>query len=216
MQIIRVWVLSSLLAWLLFGAASAVAADVAKVNGASPTILIFGDSLSAGYGFDIADSWPSLLARRLEVAGYRYQVANASVSGETTAGGNARLAAELEKHKPAIVVLELGGNDGLRGLPLIVMEKNLEAMIRAAQKRDAKVVLVGMRLPPNYGAYARQFEQVYTKLARRTGATFVPFLLEGVGDRAELMQSDGIHPRAEAQAKLLENVWPTLRAELKK
>lgn len=208
MRIIRVWVLSSLLGSLLLGAGT--------VSAASPTILIFGDSLSAGYGFDIAESWPSLLARRLETAGYRYQVANASISGETTAGGHARLAAELDKHKPAIVVLELGGNDGLRGLPLIAMEKNLEAMIRTAQKRGAEVVLVGMRLPPNYGAYARQFEQAYVKLARRTGATLVPFLLEGVGDRAELMQSDGIHPRAEAQKKLLENVWPTLRDELKK
>ena len=208
MQIIRVWVLG----WLLFGGASAPVGALA----APPKILIFGDSLSAGYGFDIGESWPSLLARRLDAEGYRYEVVNASISGETTAGGVARLPAALDKHRPAVVVLELGGNDGLRGLPLLAVEKNLETMIRTAQKRGAKVVLVGMRLPPNYGAYARQFQQLYARLARRTDAALVPFLLEGVGDRAELMQSDGIHPRAEAQARLLENVWPTLRGELKK
>lgn len=209
MQIIRVWVLG----WLLFG--GGVSASVGALA-APPKILIFGDSLSAGYGFDIGKSWPSLLARRLDAEGYRYEVLNASISGETTAGGVARLPAALDKHRPAVVVLELGGNDGLRGLPLLAVEKNLETMIRTAQKHGAKVVLVGMRLPPNYGAYARQFEAMYGKLARRTDAALVPFLLEGVGDRAELMQSDGIHPRVQAQAQLLENVWPTLRILLKR
>lgn len=204
MQIFRVWVLG----WLLFMAAGARAE--------TPTILIFGDSLSAGYGFDIKESWPNLLARRLESAGYRYRVVNASISGETTSGGSARLGAELDNHRPAVLVLELGGNDGLRGLPILAIEKNLEGMVRSAQKRGAKVVLVGMRLPPNYGPYARQFEQLYTKIARRTDATLVPFLLEGVGDSAELMQGDGIHPRVDAQPKLLDNVWPKLRDELKK
>lgn len=208
MQIFRVWVFG----WLFFAAIAASGQALAT----SPTILIFGDSLSAGYGFDIAQSWPTLLARRLRAAGYRYEVANASISGETTAGGLAHLPTVLDKYRPAVVVLELGGNDGLRGLPLPAMEKNLESMIRSAQKRGAKVVLVGMRLPPNYGPYARQFEQVYVRLARRTDAALVPFLLQGVGDRAELMQSDGIHPRAEAQERLLENVWPALRTQLKR
>ena len=176
----------------------------------APTILVFGDSLSAAYGMELRQSWPALLQERLRALGYRHRVVNASIGGETTAGGRARFASELKRQQPTIVILELGGNDGLRGLPVAEIETNLKFMIAAARQARARVVLAGMRLPPNYGAYGTQFEQVYKKLAQTKDVVLVPFFLEGVGGQTELMQADGIHPRAEAQEKILANVWPGL------
>lgn len=182
-----------------------------------PAILIVGDSLSAAYGFAVAEGWPSLLQTKLQRAGYPHRVVNASVTGETTAGGRARLPALLKEHRPAVLVIELGGNDGLRGLPLAHVRKNLAAMIEMAQAQKVKVLLVGIRLPPNYGpAYTQQFYSVFPELAKRYRVPLVPFLLEGVAARRELMQEDGIHPRREAQAQMLENVRPYLEPLLKK
>jgi acyl-CoA thioesterase-1 len=184
--------------------------------GAAPAILILGDSLSAAYGIDRGDGWVSLLQERLEQAGYRQRVVNASISGETTSGARARLGAELDRHEPAIVVIELGGNDGLRGLPLEEMRRNLAGMIRLCQERRAKVVLAGMRLPPNYGrAYTHGFEQVYASLAAEHRVTLIPFLLEGLNDGLEHFQADAIHPNSAAQAVILENVWRHLQPLLK-
>ena len=184
--------------------------------GAAPTILILGDSLSAGYGLDQNDGWVSLLQRRLEQAGYRQRVINASISGETTSGALARLAAELERHQPAIVVIELGGNDGLRGLPLEQMRRNLADMIAACRARRAQVVLAGMRLPPNYGrAYTEGFARVYATLAAEYRVTLIPFLLAGLDDGLQDFQADGIHPGAAAQSVILDNVWKHLQPLLK-
>ena len=185
--------------------------------GEQPVILVFGDSLSAGYGIGLDQSWPSLLAQRLRREGYRYRVVNASVSGETTAGGLTRLPRVLTAERPALVILELGANDGLRGLPLAEVERDLRALIASARAADARVVLVGMRLPPNYGpAYTEAFHALYRRLARTEGVALVPFLLDGVGGHPRLMQEDGLHPRARAQARLLDNVWPALVPFLKK
>lgn len=184
--------------------------------GAAPTILVLGDSLSAAYGLDRDDGWVSLLQRRLEQAGYPHRVANASISGETTSGALTRLAAELDRHAPAIVVIELGGNDGLRGLPLDAMRRNLAGMIEQCRAHRAQVVLAGMRLPPNYGrAYTRGFEQVYASLAAEYRVTLVPFLLDGLDDGPEHFQADAIHPTAAAQAVILDNVWRHLQPLLK-
>ncbi|HMM55164.1 MAG TPA: arylesterase [Candidatus Desulfobacillus sp.] len=183
---------------------------------AAGAILVVGDSLSAGYGLPQGQSWPSLLDRRLREQGLDYSVANASISGDTTAGGASRIGAALEQSKPAIVIIALGGNDGLRGLPVTAMRDNLAAMIAAAQARKARVVLAGMKLPPNYGIdYTRAFERSYAELARRHKTALVPFLLEGVADRRELFQPDNIHPVAEAQPLILDNVWRVLRPLLK-
>jgi acyl-CoA thioesterase-1 len=172
-------------------------------------VLIFGDSLSAGYGLKASESWPSLLQERL---GDRYKVVNASLSGETTAGGLTRLPAALRDHKPAIVALELGANDGLRGLPLAEVEKNLASMIELSQRAGAKVLLIAMQLPPNFGeAYTQGFRDLYPALARRYHLSAPPFLLEGLDDRA-LFQADQIHPVARAQPRLLDNVYPSLAA----
>lgn len=180
--------------------------------GAAPTILILGDSLSASYGLDQNDGWVSLLERRLEQAGRPERVVNASISGETTGGALARLPAELERHGPAIVVVELGGNDGLRGMPLERMRRNLAAIIDACRARGARVLLAGMRLPPNYGrAYTQGFEQVYATLARERRIALIPFLLEGLDDGPVHFQADDIHPNREAQAIILDNVWKHLR-----
>lgn len=176
-----------------------------------PKILVLGDSLSTGYGFAASRSWVSLLAQRLQTQGYPHRVVNASISGDTSRGGLSRLPAALERHQPAIVILELGGNDGLRGLSLNTLEDNLAAMIELSQQAGAQVVLAEMRVPPNYGPrYTQKFQEIYGKLADRYEVAFIPFLLDGVADKRELMQSDGIHPRAEAQRRILDNVWPTL------
>lgn len=179
------------------------------------TILVFGDSLSAGYGIRPEAAWPSLLQKRLAEKRLDYSVANLSISGETTAGGRSRLPEALRRHRPAVVVLELGANDGLRGLQLAQMRSNLEAMVDAAREAGARVLLVGMRLPPNYGPYARQFESAFTEVAKRQKVGLVDFLLAGIADQPSLFQSDMLHPTAEAQPHILDNVWPALAPLLK-
>jgi acyl-CoA thioesterase-1 len=185
--------------------------------GGKPVILVLGDSLSAGYGVPVDATWVALLQRRLASQGYGYRVVNASVSGETTGGARGRLPRALELHKPEVVVLELGGNDGLRGLPLRQVRENFEAMIGAARAAGARVVIVGMRMPPNYGAeYANQFHALYGELAAKHQAPVVDFFLEGVALDDRLMQPDGIHPTRAAQPRLLDNLWPALEKVLQK
>lgn len=185
---------------------------------ASPaTILVMGDSLSAGYGVSLDATWVSLLQRRLTSQGYGYKVVNASVSGETTGGARGRLPRALELHKPAIVIIELGGNDGLRGLPLAQVRGNFATMIDLARRAGAQVLLVGMRMPPNYGpAYADQFHALYGELGRQYTLPVVDFFLDGIALDDALMQADGIHPTAAAQPRMLDNVWPALQPLLKK
>lgn len=183
---------------------------------AAKTILVFGDSLSAGYGIRPQEAWPSLLDARLKEKRLDYSVANLSISGETSAGGRSRLPDALKQHKPAVVVIALGANDGLRGLPLKQLRDNLEAMIQAAQGARAQVVLVGMRLPPNYGPYAEQFNQLFADLARTRKTASVKFLLDGIADQPGLFLPDQLHPTAAAQPRLLDNVWPALNPLLKK
>lgn len=176
---------------------------------ANTTLLVFGDSLSAAYGIPVQQGWVSLLAQKLEQRSI--QVVNASISGETTSGGLTRIATTLAQHKPGIVVVELGANDGLRGLPVKQMEQNLAAIIRASQQAGAKVLLLGMRIPPNYGPqYTRDFSNTYSALARQYKTGLVPFFLEGVAGNPALIQQDGLHPTAEAQPKLLGNIWSAL------
>jgi len=176
-----------------------------------PVLLVVGDSLSAAYGIPSGRGWVDLLDARLKAEGVAYRVVNASISGDTTRGGRSRLPAALDRAAPRVVVLALGGNDGLRGLPVEETEGNLAAMIEAALLRGARVLLVGIRLPPNYGArYTEAFRGIYPRLAERYGLPWVPFLLEGVGGNPQLMQEDGIHPRAEAQGRILDNVWERL------
>jgi acyl-CoA thioesterase I len=183
--------------------------------GSGPVILVVGDSLSAAYGIDQTTSWVTLLQQRLHEQGYRYQLANASISGDTTSGGRSRLVAILGHYNPAIVILELGGNDGLRGLSLTEMERNLSRMIEKSYAQGAQVLLLGMRIPPNYGpAYAKKFQDVYARLAETYHTPLVPFLLEGVADKTELMQPDRIHPLAQGQRQILDNVWPKLEPML--
>lgn len=172
-------------------------------------IVAFGDSLTAGFGVAPEEAYPALLGARLKAAGYPYRVVNAGVSGDTTAGGLRRVDWALQA-KPDIVILELGANDGLRGQNLGAMQANLEALVRRFQAAGARVVLAGMRLPPNYGAYADQFYAVYRAVARSTGATFVPFFLDGVAADARLNQADGIHPTAEGYRLVVERLWPYL------
>ena len=179
---------------------------------AARTLLVLGDSLSAGYGFPLERGWVNLLRQRLQAEHPgAYRVVNASASGDTTAGGLARLALLLAEHRPHIVCIELGGNDGMRGLPVDTIRANLLTMTEAAQAAGATPVLLGMRIHPNYGPrYTEAFHAAYAEVAEATGATLVPFLLEGVATNPKLMQRDGIHPNAEAQETLLENVWETL------
>lgn len=178
----------------------------------SRTIVVLGDSLSAGYGIKVQEGWVSLLAQRLAAEGYGYKVVNASVSGETTQGGVSRLPRVLERHKPDLVVIELGGNDGLRGLPLAASRANLQRAIELAKAARARVLLVGMMIPPNYGArYAQQFRETFVELARENSIPLVPFLLDEVALNADLMQEDGIHANARGQPRMLENVWSRLK-----
>lgn len=181
---------------------------------ATTKILVMGDSLSAGYGIDIQQGWVNLLEKEL-TKNHAVQIINASVSGETSSGGNNRLPALLAEHQPDIVILELGGNDGLRGHPLKLVEKNLQAMVDASKKNNAKVLLAGMQIPPNYGArYSSQFKALYEKLAEKNELELIPFLLEGIGGDATLMQRDGIHPTADAQPIIVNNVLPELEKML--
>ncbi len=185
----------------------------------APTILVVGDSLSAEYGIARGSGWVALLDKKLAAEKITAQVVNASVSGDTTAGGRARLPTLLKTHRPAVVVLELGGNDALRGLSLDMTQANLVAMIEASQAAGARVLLVGMEVPPNYGAdYSRRFRDLFPQVAKAHRVALVPFLLKGVADRADplaLFQKDRIHPLAEAHPVILGNVWPELLKLLK-
>ncbi len=192
-----------------------VAAPPALQAADAPTILVFGDSLSAGYGIDPARGWVSLLQAKLRAAGYSYRIVNASVSGETTAGGLARLPRALQTQRPALVILELGGNDGLRALPISSMRDNLARMIQLCRDARLPVLLLGIRMPANYGPrFTSEFAAVYADLARRFGVPSVPFFLEGVANQAGMMQGDGIHPNEQGQPLLLDNVWPALQKML--
>lgn len=182
---------------------------------AARTVLVLGDSLSAGYGIRQDAAWPALLAQRLQQRNLEYSVVNASISGETSSGGLSRIGPLLERHAPAVVIIALGSNDGLRGLPLPTLRDNLEAMATAAQKRKARVLIVGQRLPPNYGPYAEQFHAVFGDVARARKAALVDFLLDGVATEPALFQADRLHPTAEAQPRLLDNVWQGLVPLLK-
>lgn len=182
---------------------------------AAPTILVFGDSLSAAYGIPRESGWVALLAQRLHTRSPAYRIINASVSGETTAGGLTRLPALLAAHRPKLTILALGANDGLRGLPLAQTARNLESMITLAEKQGGQVLLIGMQLPPNYGpAYAGKFQAVFAEVARKKNVRLVPFLLAGIGAQAENFQADGLHPTARAQPALLDNVWRQLEPML--
>jgi acyl-CoA thioesterase-1 len=175
------------------------------------TIVIVGDSLSAAYGMALSESWPSLLQQRLDQHGHAYRVFNSSISGETTQGGLTRLPRLLEQHQPAIVIVELGGNDGLRGLPLDVTRGNLSSMIEQSQAAGARVILAEMRIPPNYGrAYTEKFNGTYTELAEQHGVALLPFLLQDIALEPDMMQADGIHPTAAAQPIILDQVWSVL------
>jgi acyl-CoA thioesterase-1 len=174
------------------------------------TILVFGDSLSAGYGISREASWVSLLQKSLQQSGSSDEIVNASVSGETTSGGVRRLENLLQKYQPSIVILELGANDGLRGMPIQETERNLSFMIQQASKSKAKVLLLGMRLPPNYGIYSQRFGELYPKLAKQYGIKLVPFMLEKLSN--EHFQADNLHPTAAAQALILQTVLPSLKS----
>ena len=189
----------------------AFAAPAANV----PTVLVFGDSLSAGYGIDVDQSWTALLQSRLNSQGYEHRVINASISGETTEGGKARINSALDNFDPDLLILELGGNDGLRGFPPQIMKDNLREIVETARDRGASVVLLGIRIPSNYGPrYTQAFEGVYRELAAEMDVPWIEFFMEGIALNEALMQDDGIHPSAAAQPTLLENVWPTLRVLL--
>jgi len=194
----------------LLGAAHAQ--GTAEAQRARPVILVVGDSLSAEYGLPRGSGWVQLLDQRLREARLDYTVVNASISGDTTSGGRTRLPALLKEHRPAIVILELGANDGLRGLPLPAMRDNLVAMTRTAQQGGARVLLVGVRVPPNYGRdYAERFFDVYPAVAKDTRAALAPFLLDGFAESTEFFQPDRIHPSVAAQPRMLDNVWPHLK-----
>lgn len=199
-----------LLLFMLFNANIAHSANPAS-------ILVLGDSLSAAYGMNQQQGWVALLQARLSSHGYAQRITNASISGETTAGGLGRLPVLLRQHQPAIVILELGANDGLRGLPIAQIRYNLSKAVQQAQASGASVLLLGMRLPPNYGSqYTEQFAEVYQDIARRHRVALHPFLLEGVATQSWAMQSDGIHPNAQAQPQLAENVWSRLQHLIRK
>lgn len=182
-----------------------------NVYASERTILIYGDSLSAAYGIPSQQGWAHLLSERVQLEKLAYQVVNASISGETTDGGLTRMTSSLNQAKPEIVILELGANDGLRGLPVKNMVANLDAMIRLCKKSGAKVLLVGMKIPPNYGPkYTEEFSQAYAKLAKQHKIALVPFMLENIAAKPELIQQDGLHPNVTAQPMVLENIWPQL------
>jgi acyl-CoA thioesterase-1 len=195
---------------LLLLAVSAAVAAQTPIE--AKTILVIGDSISAGYGIQRDHGWVALLEAKVAALTPPHRVVNASISGDTTGGGLARLPRAIEVHKPDVVVIELGGNDALRGYPIDRIENNLDAMVTLAKRGGAAVVVLGMEIPPNYGErYTQAFRSMYANVATRAGAALVPFLLDGVATDAALMQSDGIHPTAAAQTRLLDNVWPALQ-----
>ena len=193
---------------LVVVAAVSLAAS-ASAYSAPKTVLVVGDSLSAEYGITRGAGWVALLEQKLKTEKIPASIVNASISGETTIGGRTRLPALLEQHKPSIVIIELGANDGLRGLPVASAEGNLRAMVNMAQQKKAKVMLVGMRMPPNYGrAYTESFFNMFKKLSSETRSPLVPFMLEGVADKPTLFQQDRLHPTAAAHPIILNNIWP--------
>src|ERR1700682_6483770 len=195
---------------LFFALFAALAASAGAI--AAPVVLVLGDSISAGYGLPADAGWTTLLQQRLAAEHYPHRVVNASISGDTTAGGRARLDALLTKHRPAVTVIELGGNDGLRGGSLDALQANLVAMTAAAQKSGSRVLIVGLRLSPHYGAtYVWRFEKIYADVARERKAALVPFLFEGFTEDNAMFQPDRIHPVSAAQARLLDNVWRELK-----
>jgi acyl-CoA thioesterase-1 len=197
----RAWLIGAALGLLLWGQAALAG-----------TVLVVGDSISAAFGLDTGQGWVALLEKRLAEQGYEHRVVNASISGDTSAGAAARLPALLAEHRPSLVIIELGGNDGLRGQPPEQLQQNLAAMIDGSRASGAEVLLLGMRLPPNYGVrYTTAFAQVFTRLAEEKQVSLVPFFLEGVGGVSGMMQRDDLHPAADAQPILLENLWPTLQ-----
>ena len=196
--------------------ALAFAGSPVRAAESSPTLLVVGDSISAAYGLAPGTGWVDLLSARIAAQKLAYRVVNASISGDTTAGGRARLPALLRTHKPAVVVIELGGNDALRGGNLASTHDNLAAMVAAVQKANAKPLIVGMKIPPNYGAaYVREFDALYASVARDAKVPLVPFFFEGFGEHSDLFQADRIHPTAAAQPLLLDNIWPVLLPLLK-
>ncbi|MGE8498235.1 MAG: arylesterase [Pseudomonas sp.] len=200
----RAWLISTAVALFLWGPAACAG-----------TVLVVGDSISAAFGLDTRQGWVAMLEKRLQEQGFEHRVVNASISGDTTAGGLARLPALLAEHQPELVILELGGNDGLRGQPPAQLQQNLASMVDQSQKAGAKVLILGMRLPPNYGQrYTTAFAEVFPKVAEASGSALVPFVLEGIGGVPGMMQDDGIHPSVEAQSVLLDNVWPALEPML--
>ena len=204
---------SAVYAALLLTLAAAAFAEDSPSAGSSPLpkILIVGDSLSAAYGIGEDEGWVTLLAERLAQEDSELEVVNGSVSGETTTGGRARLPSLLERYNPAFVLIELGGNDGLRGLPLSLMRENLTDMIQLSQSSGATVMIAGMQIPPNYGPrYTEPFFAQYAELAEEFDLYLIPFLIDGIPQQPELMQADGIHPKAEAQSMILDNFWPVL------
>ena len=182
-------------------------------HAASRNIVVLGDSISAAYGINRNEGWVTLLERKLADEGYTdYKVINASISGNTTGDGLSRLPSLLSEYQPAIVLIELGGNDGLRGYPISLMENNLLSIINISKKIGSKILLAGIEIPPNYGdRYTQAFRKAYTSVAKQSGVSLLPFILEGIATNPQLMQEDGIHPTAEAQAILLNNVWPYLQ-----
>lgn len=203
-------------AWLAHCSVLALGATLgamapARAQGPSRTLLVVGDSLSAEYGLARGEGWVALLEARLARDRLAWRVVNASISGETTAGGRTRIGPLLHKHRPSLVIVELGGNDALRGLDLTATEANLRAITAAARNAGARVLLLGMMLPPNFGAdYGRRFHAIYATVAKAESASLVPFFLDGIADRIEYFQPDRIHPTEQAQPRLFENVWPAL------
>ena len=208
--------MSSLFIRLLAALALATASFVAPAQGATRTLMVFGDSLSAAYGISPSQGWVNLLGERIARAGLPWKVVNASVSGETTDGGLRRLGEDLKRHKPDLVLVELGANDALRGQPLATTRKNLETMIRLSREARAEPVLIGLMIPPNYGIeYAREFSQLYSGTAKKERVAIVPFLLEGIVERRDLFQPDQLHPTASAQGMILDTVWKVVEPLLK-
>ncbi|MEQ1559415.1 MAG: arylesterase [Methyloglobulus sp.] len=180
------------------------------------SIVVFGDSISAAYGIDVGQGWVALVQNRLQEKHSNYTISNESISGDTSAGGLARIDGVLARHKPGIVIIELGANDGLRGLSPKIMKNNLAEIIRRTQKSDAKVLLLGMRIPPNYGKrYTDMFYEVYPQLSKELSIAYVPFILEDVALAKELMQQDGLHPNEKAQPMIVDKIWPHLSPLLK-
>ncbi|HWU34768.1 MAG TPA: arylesterase [Methylovorus sp.] len=201
----------------LFSCCTALSAWAAAPSGnTAPVIMVFGDSLSASYGVPRELGWVNLLQQRLQQRGLPHRVVNASISGETTSGGLSRIAEAVRTHQPSLVLVELGANDGLRGLPVEQMQQNLNKIIATNEAAKARTILIGMMIPPNYGPrYTQSFNASFRELAEAHKLPLVPFLLEGVAGNASLNQDDGLHPRAEAQERLLDNVWKVLAPALK-